>query len=55
MPENVFRLLVVGLLFLVVSMTADNVVIGGINWALGSGFVIFGFISWIDERKASQT
>ena len=60
MPENVFRLLVVGLLFMVLSVLVRNpediffTLSAIMSWLVGSGFVICGFIAWIGERQESQ-
>lgn len=58
MPDAPFRLMVVGLLFMLVGRVAAldtgdvMTFLGVLNWTIGSGFVIFGFLDWIQERRA---
>lgn len=54
MPENVFRLAVVGLLFILLSYQSGMLPIKLLNYVLGSAFVICAFVAWIDERKRKQ-
>lgn len=53
MPENVYRLFVVGVLLMILS-TNLNPVGGFTAWVLGSGLAICGCITWLEERRAKQ-
>lgn len=51
MPENVFRLMVVGLLFLIAGLLTEPLLGRLVLANMGSAFVIFGFLAWIQERR----
>lgn len=50
MPENVFRLMTVGLLFIIGANTFDSIEGAIIYYILGTALTTCGMVAWILER-----
>lgn len=55
MPTNVFRLVVVGQLFMILAYQQGTSIMTEVSaFLLGSGFIICGFVAWIEERREKE-